>query len=393
MYEIHLILMVIGGLLLLSIFLSRFSSRIGIPSLIIFLFIGLLFDASNILPPNLHNFQLVQYLSTFALIIIMFSGGMNTDYKVIKPIAKQGISLATVGVVITAFTIGILIHLIFNFDLMLCLLLSAIISSTDGAAVFSIFGASDIKIKHNLDHILELESATNDPVAYILVSSIMFMLITPTVSTIDFIVIFIKSIILGGIGGYILGRLFAWILKHIRLSVEGLYPPLLFAMAILSFSIVEAIGGNGFLSVFICALIVGNSEIKHKENQLSFFDGLSWLMQILMFLLLGVFTAPNELLPMIVPAIAVSIILTFVARPLAVFVSLLPFRMGFKPKLFLAWSGIKGAVPIVFAFYPLVAGIPEATMIFNIVMIITFISVIIHGTSIKFVAKHLGLLE
>lgn len=393
MYDINTILLILGGLLFLSIFLSRFSSKIGIPSLIVFLFIGLIFDASNFIHPTVESFQIVQYLSTFALIIIMFSGGLNTDYNQVKPIVKQGVSMATVGVIVTAFSIGVLIHFIFQFDLMVSLLLGSIISSTDAAAVFSIFDSPDIKIKDNLDHILELESATNDPVAYILVSSILFMVLTPTVSLFDFVVVFIKSIVFGAVGGYVLGKAFAWILKKVILSVEGLYPVLLFTMAILSFSIVETVGGNGFLAVFITSFIIGNSQIKHKDYQLSFFDGLSWLMQILLFILLGVFTSPDELVPMIVPAIIISLILTLIARPLAVFISLLPFRMGLKPKLFLAWSGIKGAVPIVFAFYPLVAGIPEATMIFDTVMMITFISVIIHGTSIKFVARHLGLFE
>lgn len=301
--------------------------------------------------------------------------------------------MATVGVLVTAFSIGIIIHLLFHFDLMITLLLGAIISSTDAAAVFSIFNSPDIKIKDNLDHILELESATNDPVAYILVSSILFMMMTPTVSMTDFILVFVKSIVFGALGGYVLGRAFAWILKRIRLSVEGLYPVLLFAMAILSFAMVETIGGNGFLAVFITSLIIGNSEIKHKDNQLSFFSGLAWLMQIIMFILLGVFTSPKELVPMLIPAIAVSLILTLIARPLAVSISLLPFRMGLKPKMFLAWSGIKGAVPIVFAFYPLVAGIHGAEALFNIVMVTTFISVIVHGSSVKYVAKLLGILE
>ena len=393
MYDINFILLVIGGLLVLSIFLSKLTSKIGVPSLVIFLFIGLLFDASNFISPTLANYQFVQYVSIFSLIIIMFSGGLNTDLDVMRPVAKKGVSLATVGVFVTAISLGLLIHFVFHYDLMMSLLLASIVSSTDAAAVFSIFNSSHIKLKNDLDKILELESATNDPMAYILVSSFIYVILNPAVSSAELAVLFVKSLVFGILVGFILGKVFAEILCRIHLSVEGLYPVLLFAAALLSFAVAEIIGGNGFLAVYIAALVIGDYKIKFKSDQLSFFDGLAWLMQIIMFIMLGVFTTPDELVFVFVPAIFVSLMLIFVARPLAVLVSLAPFRIGARPKAFLAWSGVKGAVPIVFAFYPLVYGIPGATMIFDIVMVITFVSVIFQGSTIKFMAEHMGLIE
>lgn len=392
MLGINLILLGIGLLLLISVFLSKFTAKIGVPSLVIFLIIGLVLDGGQFISPTITNYKIVQYVSIFALIVIMFSGGLDTDIKQMKPIAKVGISLSTVGVVLTAFIVGMLIHFIFGFDLLLSLLLGSIVSSTDAAAVFSIFKSQDINIKNNLDSILELESATNDPMAYILVTSFIYAIIHPTVSVPFLIFLFIKSLVLGLIGGYVLGRIFSKILARLKLSAEGLYPVLLFAAALLSFAITEYIGGNGFLAVYIAAVLIGNCKIKYKKSQLNFFDGLAWLMQILMFILLGVFTSPDELLSTLIPSILIAMILIFVARPISVFVSLIPFKLDINSKAFLSWTGIKGAVPIVFAFYPLVDNIPGASILFNIVMVITLISVIFQGSAIKSMARRFNLL-
>lgn len=392
MLSINLILLGIGLLLVISVFLSKFTAKIGVPSLVIFLIIGLVLDAGQYISPTITNYKYIQYISIFALIVIMFSGGLDTEVKQMKPIAKIGISLSTIGVILTAFISGILIHFVFHFDLLLSLLLGSIVSSTDAAAVFSIFKSQKINIKNNLDNVLELESATNDPMAYILVTSFIYAIIHPTVSIPFLIFIFIKSLILGLIGGFILGKLFAKILARLKLSTEGLYPVLLFSAALLSFAVTEYIGGNGFLAVYIAAVLIGNCKIKYKKSQLKFFDGLAWLMQIVMFILLGVFTSPDELVATLIPSILIAILLIFVARPVSVFISLIPFDLDLNSKAFLSWTGIKGAVPIVFAFYPLVDNIPGATTLFNVVMVITLISVIFQGSAIKSMAKRFNLL-
>lgn len=391
--EHNLIFLAIGLLLIGSVFLSRFTSKIGIPTLVVFLVIGISLDTSNLISSTVHNYELVQTISIFALIMIMFSGGLDTEVKLMKPIVKPGLSLSTVGVVITAFIIGIVVHLMLGLDLMLSLLLGSIISSTDAAAVFSIFKTQNMKIKNSLDSMLELESGTNDPMAYILVISFIELITVPNLAISTLVIHFIQSLVLGVIFGFVLGKFFAKILAKIHLAVDGLYPVLLLSTAILSFSVSEFVGGNGFLAVYLAALIIGNSNIKNKESQMSFFEGFAWLMQVALFILLGVFTTPSELFSVLIPAVFISILIIFVARPIAVLISLAPFNVDVNSKAFVSWAGIKGAVPIVFAFYPLVYQIPGANLMFNIVLVTTCISVLLQGSTLKFMAKRFNLLE
>lgn len=391
--EHNLIFLAIGLLLIGSVFLSRFTSKIGIPTLVVFLIIGISLDTSNLISSTVHNYELVQTISIFALIMIMFSGGLDTEVKLMKPIVKPGLSLSTVGVVITAFIIGIVVHLMLGLDLMLSLLLGSIISSTDAAAVFSIFKTQNMKIKNNLDSMLELESGTNDPMAYILVISFIELITVPNLAISTLVIHFIQSLVLGVIFGFVLGKFFAKILAKIHLAVDGLYPVLLLSTAILSFSVSEFVGGNGFLAVYLAALIIGNSNIKNKESQMSFFEGFAWLMQVALFILLGVFTTPSELFSVLIPAVFISILIIFVARPIAVLISLAPFNVDVNSKAFVSWAGIKGAVPIVFAFYPLVYQIPGANLMFNIVLVTTCISVLLQGSTLKFMAKRFNLLD
>ena len=391
--EHNLIFLAIGLLLIGSVFLSRFTSKIGIPTLVVFLVIGIPLHTSNLISSTVHNYELVQTISIFALIMIMFSGGLDTEVKLMKPIVKPGLSLSTVGVVITAFIIGIVVHLMLGLDLMLSLLLGSIISSTDAAAVFSIFKTQNMKIKNNLDSMLELESGTNDPMAYILVISFIELITVPNLAISTLVIHFIQSLVLGVIFGFVLGKFFAKILAKIHLAVDGLYPVLLLSTAILSFSVSEFVGGNGFLAVYLAALIIGNSNIKNKESQMSFFEGFAWLMQVALFILLGVFTTPSELFSVLIPAVFISILIIFVARPIAVLISLAPFNVDVNSKAFVSWAGIKGAVPIVFAFYPLVYQIPGANLMFNIVLVTTCISVLLQGSTLKFMAKRFNLLD
>ncbi len=390
--DINFVLLVIGLILIVSIFLTKFTSRLGVPTLVIFLFFGIFFNFESFIADTISNYSIIQSISIFALIVIMFSGGLDTDFDQIRSVSKPGISLATVGVIITAFSTGLLVHYLFHLDLVLSMLLGSMVSSTDAAAVFSIFKTQNFRIKHNLDNMLEVESGTNDPIAYILVISCIHLILNPQIAFMDLLVEFVWSLAVGLICGYLLGRLFAKLLTLIKLPIEGLYPVLLLSIAILSFAITEFFSGNGFLSVYMAAVIIGNCKIKYKYTQLSFFDGMAWLMQIAMFILLGAFTQAEELTPFIVPAILISILLIFVSRPIAVLVSLAPFKLDLKSKMFVSWAGIKGAIPIVFAFYPLVAGIESAGLLFNIVMVITCISVLVQGSTLKVMAKKLGLI-
>ena len=383
MFDVHLVLLFIGFLLLVCVLLSKFTAKIGVPALLIFLIVGLILDTNQVISSSITNYNMIQSISIIALIIIMFSGGLDTELANIKRVTWEGISLSTVGVFITAIVVGILVHLLFGLGWLDSFLIGSIISSTDAAAVFSIFKTQKLHIKDNLDHMLELESATNDPMAYILVTSVIYLIIHPETSMLLLIFNFFKSLALGLIMGAILGKGFSKLLARIKLSVA----------AILSFAATEVVGGNGFLSVYIAAVIIGNCKIKYKYTQLSFFEGIAWIMQIVMFVLLGAFSSIKELIPMLIPAIWIAMILTFVARPIAVLISLAPFDIDRPSKAFVSWAGIKGAVPIVFAFYPLVHGIYNAQMIFDIVMVVTCISVLVQGSTLKFMAGHLKVLK
>ncbi|WP_303335300.1 potassium/proton antiporter [Methanobrevibacter sp.] len=391
--DIHFLLLLAGLVLFASVLFTRFTSKIGVPILVVFLFLGIFLDTGRFVQNSISNYNLVQSISIFALITIMFSGGLDTSFGHIKPVLKEGISLSTVGVFITFIVVGLSVHYIFNMDLMLSLLLGATVSSTDAAAVFSIFRTQNMKIKYDLDNILELESGTNDPMAYIIVISIIHLILHPQTSMVQIVIQFIVSLVVGFIGGALLGKGLSIFLARLKLPIEGLYPVLLVSAAILSYAITEYFGGNGFLAVYIAGIIIGNCKIKYKELQLSFFDGFAWVMQIIMFILLGAFTDPSELLTVFVPALIISIVLIFVARPIAVLITLAPFKLNMRAKTFISWAGVKGAIPIVFAFYPLVAQIPDAMTLLNTVMVITCMSVLLQGSTLKVVAKHLNLLN
>lgn len=398
MIDIQLILLAIGSLLLAGVLLSKLSSYIGVPTLIVFLLLGLFFNGNTLFTPSVDSYTYIQYISIFALIIIMFSGGLDTNTKKMKPIASRGAVLATVGVLITAIATGLLIHYLLGIDIVLSLLMGSIISSTDAAAVFSIFRSGKIKLKKNLAETLELESGANDPMAYVLTISFIELLTHPTTSIEGIIFLFLKSLILGAVFGVISGKLSVKLFENVNLDVKGLYPVLLVALAVLTFSISEIVGANGFLAVYIAGIMIGNAKMikdakLSNETSTTFFEGLAWLMQVIMFLVLGLFIFPNQLLETAGISIVIAIALMFISRPIAVFTSLIPFKVSLKEKVFLSWTGIKGAVPIVFATYPLVAGIPEAYTIFNVVFFITIISVILQGGTIKFVARKLDLLS
>lgn len=273
------------------------------------------------------------------------------------------------------------------------LLIGAIISSTDAAAVFSIFRSKKGGMKHNLEALLELESGSNDPMAYFLTVTLIFMILNPETSIQGMIISLIQSIGLGVILGVLFGKGMVELINRIKLHLEGLYPVLTIALALLTFSLTNYMGGNDYLSVYIAALILGNSEFVHKTEQIQFHDGLALLMQIIMFLALGLLVFPSQMVPVMGVGILISLFLMLVARPLAVFICLSPFKVGFKDQIFISWVGIKGAVPIILATYPIVAGINGGDMIFNIVFFITLTSALIQGSTINTAAKYLGLSE
>ncbi len=376
-------------LLIISIIAGKTSHRFGVPILLFFLAVGMLAGSEGIGGIYFDDPHVANFIGIISLNFILFSGGLETNWVAVKPVLRQGIMLSTVGVLITAILSGLFIWKVTNFTLYEGLLLGAIISSTDAAAVFSVLRSNNLALKSKLRPTLELESGSNDPMAYVLTIAFLGLVLHPEQSVLSAIPLFFKEMVLGAIAGFAFGKWSTFMINKIQLDFEGLYPVLVIALMFATFSATDAIGGNGFLAIYLCAVYLGNQELIHKKTILKMFDGLAWLMQIVLFLTLGLQVFPSQILPVVGIGILISGFLIFVARPLSVFIALLPFKMKQRRRWYISWVGLRGAVPIVFATYPLLAGIEKANMIFNIVFFISVTSVLVQGTTLSLVAKWL----
>jgi potassium/hydrogen antiporter len=383
-------ILLIGSILLfISIVSSKTSFRFGIPALILFLIVGMLAGSDGPGGMYFNDPHASQLLGVVALTFILFSGGLDTKWESVKPVLRSGISLSSIGVLITATTVGLFSHYLLNFSLYEGLLLGAIVSSTDAAAVFSILRSRNIGLKGNVRPLLEFESGSNDPMAYFLTISFTHLVLHPDDSIYLLLPKFFMAMGLGAVCGYVFGRLMILITNKIKLEVDGLYPVLILSMVFFTFSFTDFIGGNGFLAVYIAAIILGSSSFIHKKSLMKFYDGQAWLMQIIMFITLGLLVFPSKIVPIIDKGVILSLVLIFVARPLAVFISLANSDLRWRKKMFIAWVGLRGAVPIVFATYPLIAGVQNASVIFHLVFFISVSSVLLQGTTLAIVAKWL----
>jgi cell volume regulation protein A len=385
-------------LLFISIIIGKTGYRFGIPALLLFLLIGV-FVGSDGVGIEFRSPHQAQYVGIIALNIILFSGGMDTRFSEIKPVVVPGVILSIAGVLLTALFTGIFIYWLTNnviktvtFSLVESFLLASIMSSTDSASVFSILRSKGLTIKHNLRPLLELESGSNDPMAYMLVILCIQLLQATAVQPGKIVFSFFQQFIIGVLVGVILGRFAVYLINHIHLDYEGMYSVLLLSMVFFLFGFTSVLGGNGYLAVYIGGLIIGNQRFVYKRSMMRFFDGLTWLFQIIMFLTLGLLVNPHELLPIAGIGILIGLFMIFVSRPVSVFALLLPFKkIKFRGKLFVAWIGLRGAVPIIFATYPWISGVQQAETMFNIVFFITILSLLLQGTSVPLVANWLGL--
>lgn len=383
-------ILLVGSLLLfISIMAGKTSYRFGVPTLILFLVIGMLAGSEGIIGINFSDPQIAKFIGVVALNFILFSGGLDTSWTSVKPVVWQGVALSTAGVLLTAVTLGAFVWAVTDFTIYEGLLLGSIVSSTDAAAVFSILRSKSLALKSNLRPTLELESGSNDPTAYVLTIAFLGLVVNQDQSLVSIVPLFLQQMALGALAGFGFAKVSKMVINRIELDFEGLYPVLVIALMYVTFSATDFMGGNGFLAVYLCAVYLGNQDLIHKKTILKMFDGLAWLMQIVLFLTLGLLVYPSHILPVIGTGMLVSVFLILVARPFSVFVSLMPFKMKLRRRLYISWVGLRGAVPIVFATYPLLAGIEKAGMIFNIVFFISVTSVLIQGTTLSVVAKWL----
>ncbi|MBQ7818194.1 MAG: potassium/proton antiporter [Bacteroidales bacterium] len=390
-------IVLVGSILLfVSIIASKFSSKLGTPTLLLFLVVGMIFGSDGV-GIQFDSPAVAQFIGMIALSIILFSGGMDTKTDDIKPVAFEGITLATIGVLLTAGITGVIIYYItqfigINFSFLESLLLASIMSSTDSASVFSIFSTKKQGLKENLRPLLELESGSNDPMAYILTIVLIGMISSGDMNFGEAVLKFFTQMIVGALSGYLLGRLTVISINRINLKNKSLYSILLLALVFFVFAFTDFIGGNGYLAVYLAGLVVGNNKIYNKRTLVSFFDGVAWLFQIVMFLTLGLLVNPHELWDVTLLGIIIAIIMIFISRPIAIFASLAPFRkLSLKARTYVSWVGLRGAVPIIFATYPMVEGLENANIMFNVVFLITIISLVMQGTTVTWFANILGL--
>jgi len=384
-------ILLIGSLLLfLSIVVGKTSYKFGVPTLLLFLAIGMLAGSDGIGGIRFDDPKMAQFIGIISLNFILFSGGLDTHWATVKPILKEGILLSTLGVLLTAVSLGTFVWFVTDFTIYESMLLGSIVSSTDAAAVFSILRSKSLALKTNLRPTLELESGSNDPMAYVLTIAFLSLVINQDQSFSAIILLFLQQMVFGAIAGFGFGKLSKLIINKIQLGFEGLYPVLVIALMFITFSATNFVGGNGFLAIYICAVYLGNQDLIHKKTILKMYDGLAWLMQIVLFLTLGLLVFPSEVLPYAGIGMLISLFLIFIARPVGVFISLIFFKMKLRRRFYISWVGLRGAVPIVFATYPLLAGIDKASVIFNIVFFISVTSVLIQGTTLAIVAKWLN---
>ena len=393
------ILLVCSILLFVSIWAGKTGYRFGVPTLLLFLLVGMLFGSDG-LGIQFYNMKAAQFIGMVALSIILFTGGMDTRFQDIRPVLKPGIALSTVGVLFTTLFTGVFIWWLsgmswtnIHFPLIPSLLLAATMSSTDSASVFAILRSQKINLKHNLRPMLELESGSNDPMAYMLTIILTQLTQASGMGWGQIAGSFVVQFIVGAAAGYLLGKLAVIMLNKLNIDNQSLYPILLLAFVLFTFSITSLLNGNGYLAVYIAGMMVGNHKIAYRKETNTFMDGLTWLFQIIMFLCLGLLVNPHEMLQVAAVALLIGAFMILVGRPLSIFLSLLPFgkTITSKSRLFISWVGLRGAVPIIFATYPVVAEVPGANSIFNIVFFITILSLVIQGTTITRVARMLGL--
>jgi cell volume regulation protein A len=389
MPSIEQLLLVASVLLILSILASKTSGALGVPALLVFLLIGMLAGSDG--PGGIYfdDARLAQSLGVVALAVILFAGGLDTEWRSVRPVLGRALALATFGVLMTALLLGGFMSSVLGYSLLDGLLLGAIVSSTDAAAVFAVLRSRNVSLKGRLKPLLELESGSNDPMAVFLTTGLIRLITTPGASVGELAPAFVLQMTLGAAAGYGLARLMILLVNRLRLEYEGLYPVLTLSFVLLTYGATTVVGGNGFLAVYVAGLVMGHHDFIHKRSLTRFHDGLAWLMQIAMFLTLGLLVFPSRLPPVIGVGLLVSVFLMLVARPASVFLTLAVTRMPFREQAMVAWVGLRGAVPIILATFPLVAGVPRADHIFNLVFFIVLTSVLLQGTAIPVVARWL----
>ena len=413
--QVEFVLLILSLLFFVSIFADKIGYKFGVPALLLFLIVGMLFGSNSMasffgMDGVTIDTNVAQALSTMAMCIILFTGGMETKFNEIKTVIAPGVTLATLGVILTCVITGVIIYYLFSWinavytmSIWTALLTAATMSSTDSASVFSVLRTNGVGLKHNLRPLLELESGANDPMAYVLTSTLIGVVVSKaqlsgsaeTVTALPIIQTILIQLVMGSVLGFAFGQGIVAIMRRVKLGNESLYPIMILTACIFIFSITYYLKGNTYLAVYVGGLIIGNSKFTRKRQTRSFFNGLAWLSQLVMFLMLGLMVQPMDLIRVKVwlPCLIISIVMICISRPLSVLLCMLPFRDQYRQRdrVFLSWVGLKGAVPIIFAIMCKAGGVPHADMIFNVVFLCTLVSLLTQGTSLTPIARKLNL--
>lgn len=386
-----LLLVGLGALMCVSALFSRASGRFGVPVALVFLLIGILAGSEGLGHIPFEDYGLAFRLGSVALVLILFDGGLNTPLGPVKEVLKPSVVLATVGVAGTAGALAVGAHLLFGLDWPHALLLGAVVSSTDAAAVFSVLRGSGLHLKKRVGVTLEVESGINDPMAVILTLAMTQSILSGTPLGWGLLLEVVVQLVVGGTLGIALGYAWRLLLNRVRLAAVGLYPVVTLGLAFLAFGLPTLFNGSGFLAVYAAAVVAGNGPLPHRVGLLRVHDALAWFSQIVMFLVLGLLVFPSRLLSVGWEGLGLGLLLAFVARPLVVTLCLLPFRYPWREVVYISWVGLRGAVPIILATFPVLAGVPNAAYVFNVVFFIVVVSALVPGGTVRYVTRWLRL--
>lgn len=381
-----------GTLLLLGIVSSKFSARIGMPVLVLFLVVGMLAGSEGLGGIDFENYGVANSIGSIALALILFDGGLRTSLVSVRSAWRPALSLSTVGVLLTSALTGLAAAWVLDVPVLHGMLLGSIVGSTDAAAVFSVLRTSGMKLPSRLTATLEVESGSNDPMAIFLTVGLIEIIMGTADSLAGIVLLFILQFGVGTIVGIGVGYFSALLVNRINLDYPGLYPILALALGFLSFGLAAVLGGSGFLAVYLTGIVLGNSsKLVFKNGIFLFHDAAAWLSQIMLFIMLGLLSFPSRLVSVAAEGLAIALVLILVARPIAVLLSAFPFRFSLREYTFLSWVGLKGAVPITLATFPLLAGIEKSDLLFNVVFFVVLVSAITQGWSLPLVARWLRL--
>lgn len=384
-------IILVAIVIFLCILADKFSSRFGMPALILFMFIGMLFGSDGIVKIPFNDYKMAEMICSVALIFIMFYGGFNTKWKLAKPVAVKSVCLSTIGVLITAGVTGLLCHLILGYSAAESFLIGAVLSSTDAASVFSILRKEKLNLKDGTASLLEVESGSNDPMSYML--TVIGIGLVGAGESVNIVYHIFAQLVFGAAVGVLLAFAAIWILTKTNLVADGLDTIFMIAIVLICYGLSDVVGGNQYLSVYLLGILIGNSRIRNKNVLIPFFDGVTGLAQILIFFLLGLLSFPHQMPDIILPALAIVIILTLIARPITVFALLLPFKCSVQQCLLVSWAGLRGAASSVFAIMVIASGADVSYDLFHIVFMVSLFSVAIQGTFLPRVAKRLNMID